>query len=322
MKRLVVLSCLLMTIVFLFGTLPAHGQSLEYIADVVWSDDGSTLLVATTDTIYLYDARDWEALPEILPLETAWIRTIDTLGDLVVIGSEREIGIFNFRTGERVFKDETLPGFGYAAFRTEDEIVRGTFNVSRIDISSGERLQAFGEFFWPVSAFAVSPDGKYVAATNLGEGGFLWEIETGETAMSLPDTTDIAFSLDGTALAYTRFAGDLIMFDIVSDKIRWQNIPYEYGAISLAFHPDGKAVAAGYRDGTLIICDAETGDLIDQIQAYQPPGSNEIINYGLAYSPDGTLLASGGRDMAVRIWDVSAGHFADEPIVVLAPEKP
>lgn len=320
MNHVVILARRLFVGVLLLPLLGAYGQSLDPMTtDVQWAEDGGALLVATLDTLSLYDTDDWEALPHRIPLELTVIRSIDILHDLVVVGSDTGVAVLDYRSGERVFYDDTLRG--HAAFLGENQIAAGAFGISVVDIGDSERFRSFGSYYWPVSAFAVTADGRYAAATNLGEGGFLWEVETGEQIAALPDATDFAFSPDASQLAYSRMQNEVYLWDIAQNVILWQAIPHDGdGAISVAFRPDGAIIAAAYRDGTLVLCDAETGEMIDIIHAYDPSPDNAIVDYGLAYSPDGSLLASGGSDATVRIWDVSDGHFVSEPVVALVLE--
>jgi WD40 repeat protein len=319
MRPIVALCCWLILFVLSFEPFSARAQSPDYIADVAWSDDGSALLVATTDTIYVYEAGKWEALPKVWPLGETFVRSIDVSGHSVVVGSDTSILIFNFLNGKRIFEDVSLRG--YATFRTGEQLVTGAFAVRIVDIASGRQLPSFGSFYWPVSAFAVSPDGAYVAAANGGEGGYLWKTDTGEPITQLPDATDFAFSSDGASLVYSLLGNELTVWDVAANKQRWRSIPYKgNGAMSVAFYPDDSVIVAAYRDGMLMLCDAKTGAEVDRVKAYQPAADNRIIDYGLAYSPDGELLAAGGSDGAVHIWDMRGGHFADKPVAILTHE--
>jgi WD40 repeat protein len=73
----------------------------------------------------------------------------------------------------------------------------------------------------------------------------------------------------------------------------------------LAFDPDGRVLASGSADATIILWD---------VPAFRPRavlrGHTRPIR-ALAFSPDGSRLASGSADGSLRIWDVARGVEVD-----------
>jgi len=70
---------------------------------------------------------------------------------------------------------------------------------------------------------------------------------------------------------------------------------------SLAFNPDGEALAAAGRDGLVRLWEVSNGDLLLSL-----PGHNKGAS-SVAFSPDGKLLASGGNDALARLWEAGSG---------------
>ncbi|HKI17744.1 MAG TPA: PQQ-binding-like beta-propeller repeat protein, partial [Isosphaeraceae bacterium] len=68
------------------------------------------------------------------------------------------------------------------------------------------------------------------------------------------------------------------------------------------FRPDGKQLAAALSDGTVMLRDAGTGEMVESLAGHT--GSV----YDVAYSPDGRRLATGGEDGTVRVRELDKGQ--------------
>jgi WD40 repeat protein len=77
----------------------------------------------------------------------------------------------------------------------------------------------------------------------------------------------------------------------------------------VAFSPDGRTLASGSADSTIMQWDAATHSLIGH-----PLRGHTGYVFGVAYSPDGKTLASGSEDGTIRLWDSSTHQALGQPL--------
>jgi WD40 repeat protein/serine/threonine protein kinase len=197
-----------------------------------------------------------------------------------------------------------------------------------------------------------SPDGSLLAAVGRDWGAKVgiqtwntttWEKNPAQFAGSHLELHRIAFSPDSRAIA----AGARVSSVGAADSIRlWDAATgrvlqtFSGSPGSLAFHPDGKRVAAWGDDRTLKMWDVKTGAEVSSVQ-HEVAGPNLVIHPdgrrlfvtdmsgsvsmmdlatgrilrkyrghsqrigGLACSRDGRLLVSGSFDQTVRVWSAT-----------------
>jgi WD40 repeat protein len=150
-------------------------------------------------------------------------------------------------------------------------------------------------------------------------------------------------SPDGARMAVFPWGGlGVILLDRCGG---WQTVLGTERVRSLAFAPDGKSLAIGSWDGSLVLWDADAGRIRARVPAHRSPvmvvdftsdgarvataglldpvvrvwdaSSGEAVaslraqvwrSPTLAFSPDGALLASLGFDGTVLIWEVASGR--------------
>jgi RNA polymerase sigma factor (sigma-70 family) len=119
-----------------------------------------------------------------------------------------------------------------------------------------------------VGAFALSPDGKVLAAVADGTVAF-WDASTGKP------------------LERWTVADSLLQ--------------------CLAFTPDGKAVALGSADGTIHLMDCETGKERQQFRGLDDTGNRGGGAQEVFFDKDGKTLITWRSDVIVRLYEVSSG---------------
>ncbi len=160
-----------------------------------------------------------------------------------------------------------------------------------------------------------SPKGNYLAYRDFQAYRILdrdhlpvWKYDRGES-FSNPVTRLSDFSPDDKYFAFIMYPNneDIGVLRVSDRKIIQvlKGHPTDVGA--LAFSPDGRFLASGSRDETVIIWERD-GDGFSRSQTLH---GHAFGVYALAFSPDGRFLASGSYDTTVRIWKLDQGEFSE-----------
>jgi len=193
----------------------------------------------------------------------------------------------------------------------------GYSSIRLWDIATGQG-QTFQNFSVTSNAFALSPDGKIVAAGFQDNSIKLWELATGRELRTLYGHLDfiqaIAFSPDGSVVASGGSFQDktIRLWDVATGQPLRVLTGATIAVTTLAFSPDGKTLASsGDINNGVNWWDVNTGRELKTLY-----GHDDFIT-SLRFSHDGKLLLSsgGGEKGTVKIWDAATGNvlksFAD-----------
>lgn len=174
---------------------------------------------------------------------------------------------------------------------------------------------------------AFSPDGITVATGSEDKSVILWDAATGNSRRVLLGHSGIvgalAFSPDGQLLASGGYDGTTILWRSsdgtkvasvqahglgvigIKDGEKWHSSKGAPASVcSVAFSPDGRLLASGGTDGTVRVCDVESGTVMKTLEGYAESA------WPVVFSPDGKVLAAGSYDRKVRLWQVATGKLA------------
>jgi WD40 repeat protein len=157
---------------------------------------------------------------------------------------------------------------------------------------------------------SFNPDRTAVVTLETQLVAHLIDLETGEdiaryeghedsitSAVFSPDgETLYTGSWDGTVIAWDAASGELLYF---FEGVESDLIP---GILSLAISPDGGTLVAGTFDpDSIIIFDADSGDIISSFSTQQSPA------FTVTLSPDANKVAIAGGGSTFTMWDLETG---------------
>jgi RNA polymerase sigma factor (sigma-70 family) len=194
------------------------------IRGVAWSPDGKTLAAACEDRAI----RLWE-------VETG-----------------REVG-------RLVGHDKEQPFINAVSFSPDGKLLASAGMDQAILIWDVSRLREVRKLLGhqqQVAGVTFSPDGRLLASCSWDQSVRLWEVATGRRLCVLPvdgsQPAFVTFSADGRFLATAEYGSRARLWQVATGR---QVGRVANGGTTLAFAPDGKVLAGGEHDSTILLWD-------------------------------------------------------------------
>lgn len=301
----------------------ASGQTLRTLMEagypniLVFSHDGKTLVTGEYDQpITLWDVASGQVLRSFNVTELIFSLDFSPNGKTLAAGQspryaekpDSTVILLDAASGQLL---NTLSGhtntIRSVAFSPDgNRLVTSSWDNTALlwNVASGNRLnsviwQAMGS-----DAITFSPDSKTLASSLTDLTIALLDVSSGQTLQTLSGHTgrinSLAFSPDGGTLASGSDDGSIILWEVASGQVRQtlsgyplimdDGMAWFMGKVNnLAFSPDGKTLASGSSDYTLILWDVTSGKPLRLFASF---GNQTGSPNSIAFSADGSLLAT------------------------------
>jgi WD40 repeat protein len=303
---------------------------------VRFSPDGRTLVSSSEDgTLRVWTVATGECC-KILEGHTqqVWSVEFHPNGTQLASGSEDQtVKLWDIDSGACL---KTLQGhtnwIWSVAFSKEGHFLASGSHDNTVrlwDVATGECLHTLNghqNWIWSV---AFSPHSDIIASSSEDQTVRLWHLHTGQCLKTLEGHThriwSVAFNPMQPMLASGSDDQTVRLWDIANTQISHltdsQNLPSPQlsptlsgqcistlqGCTrqiwSIAFSPNGQAIASGGDEQIIRLWNVETG------QCYQTLEGHTHRVSSVTFSTDGRILASGGEDQTVRLWEPRTGKL-------------
>ncbi|MCS6843955.1 MAG: hypothetical protein NZ528_06470 [Caldilineales bacterium] len=251
---------------------PSLAEHEGRVLALAFSPDSRWLASGSTDaTVRLWDLESGQPIPPTLAGHANWVRTVAFSPDGArLLSGDADGRLLQWDiAGHRILPGHRAQVRGVAFDPTgrTATLASGSFDrtVAIYDANAAAlRLPPLVGHTNAVLDVAFSPDGSLVASGSAGPGEIrLWDPTTGQALAALPEPGSVA--------------------------------------TTLLFSPDGRTLASGHFDGSVILWEVAQRTVRQRLQAH-----NDWV-LALAFSPDGANLATGSRDQTVWLWDAATG---------------
>ena len=184
------------------------------------------------------------------------------------------------------------------------------------------------EHRYGVNSVAFSPDGKILASGSADKTIGLWSATAEkQTGLKISNSGNVDKTINPWKTARTTSQLTSSDGNVSNTKHLKTLVGHRYTVHSVAFSPDGKILASGGEDNTIILWDTTTGEHTRTLARPTGPfvgptdslvGHTDTV-YSVAFSPDGQTLASGSADETIILWNTTTGERTNTLAIPTGP---
>lgn len=273
---------------------PSHLQGVDVVA---YSPDGAFIASGSGSSdgeVCVWDSATGALLQPVLRGHVGGIISIAFLPDskhLVSSSYDKTIRVWDVESGGTIvgpltpYPEGWITSAAVSPDGTKIASATNDFAIRIFDAQSGEQvgetLEARKEV---INCLTFTPDSQWLVSGSYDKASQLYT-ETG----CQDDDEQMTFS-------------SIRVWNMETREMKWElEKAHEKHILCLAISPDGRFVASGSADETIMIWDLET-----KAPVLGPLEGHTSTIFAVAFNHDGTRLVSSSEDETIRVWDVSS----------------
>ncbi|HEY6174273.1 MAG TPA: serine/threonine-protein kinase [Kofleriaceae bacterium] len=297
-----------------FGS-PARGKGCG--TAVVPREDVRFLAVSCETGAQIWDTANDKLLAELpgpqpLPPIPDPYPAVTALGDRAAVALGNAVAVFALPGGTRIRTIEHPALVRTLAFAPAGhDLVTASADGTVFVIRDEREPVALPSPAGAITAVAFTPDGHAIAASASDRRLRSYDLERGQAAYELDDSSQIAdvralrISPDGRrliAIAMDKNTVLPVLWDLPNRRRIATLSPGKEIVLAARFIDDHRIVTAS-RDGAARLWDATTGELQRSFLG------SSVALFDAAVNPDGSILVTAAGDGAIRFWDIASGRL-------------
>ncbi|KAK0763492.1 hypothetical protein N5P37_002869 [Trichoderma harzianum] len=215
----------------------------------------------------------------------------------------------NLITGWRAGESDRIPWIQAIAFSSDDKLLAvclgGSGKLQICDSTKGTLHSTFDEDVGRVTSLVFTDGGQVLASPSKSWDFLTWDHATGIQrhllTRRLSEDAHVALSPTGLLLAaFGCYQTEIELWNLATCSWQCRLAGHAMFVSCITFSTDGRLIASGDRDGTIIIWDVATGVQRQHI-------TNRLGSvFGISFSPEGQRLALlFKRQGSIVVWDLS-----------------